>query len=141
MLQGRADDSSPNWVAVIDDHPSLRTSLTRALEMYGIAAEAFASAEDYLRLGHQARPCCLVLDVQLPGMSGFELQSELAARETTPPSIIFISAHGDLLSHAVRKDPAGAYLQKPFEIEALVALVMPHVTRAQPPLHSGESIR
>ena len=130
MLRRRADDSSLDWVAVIDDHPSVRASLTRALQMYGIAAEAFASAEDYLRLGHPARPCCLVLDVQLPGMSGFELQSELAARETSPPGIIFISAHGDLLSDAIRRNGAGAYLQKPFEIEALLALVMSHVTRA-----------
>jgi FixJ family two-component response regulator len=119
----------PEWVAVIDDHPSMRASLTRALQAYGIAAESFGSAEDYLRLGHDARPCCLVLDVQLPGMSGFELHKELAARDPSPPAIIFISAlDSGLRSHVISTYGACSYLQKPFAVDALLDLVRPHLT-------------
>lgn len=128
MPRSQTDRSLPSWVAVIDDHPSMRASLTRALQAYGIVVESFGSAEDYLRLGHPGRPCCLVLDVQLPGMSGFELQKELAALEPSPPPVIFISALDDnLLSDAVSTRACG-FLQKPFAIDELIALVKPHLT-------------
>jgi FixJ family two-component response regulator len=128
MPRSETDRSLPSWVAVIDDHPSMRASLTRALQAYGIAVESFGSAEDYLRLGHPARPCCLVLDIQLPGMSGLELHKELATREPSPPAVIFISAlDNNLLSDAVSTRACG-FLQKPFAIDELIELVRPHLT-------------
>ena len=130
MPRSQTDRPLPSWVAVIDDHPSMRASLTRALQAHGIAVESFGSAEDYLRLGHPARPCCLVLDIQLPGMSGFELHNELLARDPSPPAIIFISALDDnLLPPAVSSGVCG-FLQKPFAIDELLDLVRPHLTRS-----------
>jgi FixJ family two-component response regulator len=128
MPRSQTDRSLRSWVAVIDDHPSMRASLTRALQAYGIAVESFGSAEDYLRLGHRARPCCLVLDVQLPGMSGLELHNELVARDPSPPAVILISALEDNLLPASVSTRACGFLQKPFAIDELMELVRPHLT-------------
>jgi len=117
-----------DWVAVVDDHAGLRASLTRAFRVYGIAAESFDSAEEYLRLGHPARPCCLVLDVHLPGMSGLELQRELMARDPSPPAVIFISALTDTLRSDALASGACGFLQKPFAMEDLLELVRPYLT-------------
>lgn len=119
------------WVAVVDDHTAVRTSLTRALNAYGIAAEGFGSAEEYLRQGHPRSPSCLVLDVQLPGMSGPELQALLAAGVTSPPFTILISANGDLLRNSMPTSTAYAYLQKPFPVDALIELVKVHAPLAR----------
>lgn len=128
MSPSQSDHSVREWVAVIDDHESLRNSLVRVLQAFGIAAEPFGSAEDYLRLGHHARPCCLVLDVQLPGMNGFELERELSARDPSRPPIIFISAlNANQLSDTLGNAQRCSYLQKPFTVDALMELLGPHL--------------
>src|SRR4029450_3112445 len=109
------------WVAIIDDHQSVRSCLTRVMRLEGIRAAVFASAEEYL--DHQAptAPCCLVLAMQLPGMSGYAL-AQLLERERPPlPPIIFISAHDDLLASVAADHLAHGSLRKPFEIDALLA--------------------
>jgi FixJ family two-component response regulator len=95
----------------------------RAFRSYGIVAMAFSSAEEYLRRNPHEEPCCLVLDVRLGGMNGFELQSRLCA-DGSPPPIIFMAAMDEIPSSLLeRMSDVTGFLRKPFETGALVALV------------------
>jgi FixJ family two-component response regulator len=114
-----------NWVAIVDDHQSMRSSLARVMRLEGIRAVVFTSAEQYLDHSPATAPCCLVLDLQLIGMSGLEL-AEFLERERPPlPPTIFISAHEDLLASLDGGHLAHGRLRKPFEIDALLSLVNP----------------
>jgi len=117
------------WVGIVDDDASLRIALARALRGNGIRAETFASAEEFLRRAVAGDPECLVLDIHLTGLSGFDLRDLLASRGGAPP-IIFITAHDDMLSQQAHACGASGYLRKPFETTALVALVRPHLRTA-----------
>src|SRR5438552_892303 len=101
-------------VFVIDDDPSVRTSLKFLINTVGLQVESFDSAEAFLRGKLLDRPSCLVLDVRLHGMSGLDFQRELAARSLCTP-IVFITGHGDI-PMGVRAMKAGAveFLTKPF---------------------------
>jgi FixJ family two-component response regulator len=81
-------------ISVVDDDVSLRESLPDLLQTLGFTAMPFASAEEFLESPALADTQCLVLDVSLPGMSGPQLQSELARRQVKIP-IVFVTAHGD----------------------------------------------
>jgi len=111
------------WVGVVDDEPSLRGSLARVLRLQGIRVETFASGEEFLLRLERGEPDCLVLDVHLGGLSGFEVQDILRARGTPPP-IIFITAHDEIPSSRLcaAAGPCG-YLRKPFDVNALITRV------------------
>ena len=81
-------------ISVVDDDESVRESLPDLLREFGFAAEAFASAEEFLASDSLGRTECLVLDVTMPGMSGPDLQQELARRRQEIP-IVFVTAHRD----------------------------------------------
>lgn len=117
------------WVGIVDDDASLRSALARALRGNGIRAETFESAEEFLLRFETGEPGCIVLDIHLPGMTGFELQELLAARGAEPP-IIFITGHDDALSQRARVHGTSGHLQKPFDTRALVALIRPHLRAA-----------
>jgi FixJ family two-component response regulator len=125
---GRSASTHPRelWVGIVDDDASLRTALARALRGNGIRVETFSSAEDYLQRSVVGEPECIVLDVHLGGMSGFDLQDLLISEGRAPP-IIFITAHDDLFSARARSNGSGGYLRKPFDTSALVALLRPHL--------------
>jgi len=130
VLPSRADRRSAfgatkdSWVAIVDDHDSMRSSLARALRVEGIRSEQFASAEEYLDHAPETAPCCLVLDLQLPRMKGHEL-AEFLVRERPPlPATIFISAHEDLLA-SLDGDHISGRLRKPFDLGDLLELVKP----------------
>lgn len=110
----------------MDDDASLRSALARALRASGIRVEAFASAEEFLDRVVAGAPECLVLDIHLGGLSGFELQDVLKARGDVPP-IIFITGHDDLLAEPARAAGAHGYLRKPFDLRHLIALLLPHL--------------
>jgi FixJ family two-component response regulator len=110
-------------VAIIDDHQSMRSSLARVMRLEGIRATTFASAEAYLDHSAPTASCCLVLDMQLPGMSGYDLAHFLDRERPPLPPTIFISGHEDLLASIEGSRLAHARLRKPFEIDALLALV------------------
>jgi two-component system response regulator FixJ len=112
-------------VAIIDDHDSMRSCLGRVMRIEGIRAATFASAEAYLDDVSPTAPCCLVLDMQLPGMSGHKLAQFLERERPPLPPIIFISAHDDLLTSLEGSHLAHGSLRKPFETDALLALVKP----------------
>src|ERR1700688_1657407 len=80
------------FVSIVDDDPGICVALKSLMRSAGLAAEAFSSAEDFLESGRLAQTACLVLDMQLPKMSGLELQRRLAAAGASVP-IIFITAH------------------------------------------------
>jgi len=113
-------------VGVVDDDVSLRTALARALRGNGIRVETFSSAEDYLGRSVVGEPECIVLDIHLGGMSGFDLQDLLKSKGVAPP-IIFITAHDEMFSERARSISANGYLRKPFDTNALVALLRPHL--------------
>jgi FixJ family two-component response regulator len=123
-VSGRSrGEATERWVAIVDDHRSVRSCLTRVMRLEDIRASVFASAEEYLDHAAPTAPSCLVLDMQLPGMSGYAL-AQLLDRERPPlPPIIFISAHDDLLASVEHDRLAHGHLRKPFEIDALLALV------------------
>jgi FixJ family two-component response regulator len=117
-------------IFVVDDDPSVRTGLGRLLEAAGYAAETFASAREFLARAPYAGPCCLVLDVRMPGLSGLELQEALATTGRQM-SIVFISGHSDV-SMSVRAMKAGAvdFLAKPFDVEELLTAIQRAVAKA-----------
>jgi FixJ family two-component response regulator len=110
----------PPLVAVVDDDESVRESLPDLLRQLGFAARAFASAEAFLASDALGEAGCLVLDVAMPGMSGPELQRELARRRRRVP-IVFITAHGDGAVRArLLEGGAVECLFKPFGEAALL---------------------
>jgi FixJ family two-component response regulator len=106
-------------IYVLDDDYRVREALSSLLQSSGLRVEAFASAQEYLEFKKPDCPGCLILDLQLPGMSGLELQQEIAG-EHSPP-IIFVTGHGDVPS-SVRAMKAGAteFLLKPFDNQELL---------------------
>src|SRR3712207_5127384 len=101
-------------VYLVDDDESFRRSAERLIASAGFKVEPFSSGRDFLRKRRAAARSCLVLDVQMPGLSGLELQRELTKRGSAMP-IIFITGHGDI-PMSVRAMKAGAveFLTKPF---------------------------
>jgi FixJ family two-component response regulator len=115
----RCDDAI---VFVVDDDPRVREALSDLLCSVGLKVAAFGSALEFLQAEKPDLPACLVLDLELPDVSGLELQQELAAGNAPP--IIFITGHGDVPA-SVRAMKSGAidFLSKPFgEPELLRAI-------------------
>jgi FixJ family two-component response regulator len=101
-------------VFIVDDDRSVRKSLTRLVASAGYRAHAFASASEFLGREPSTGPCCLVLDVRLPGLTGLDLQKALAGAHHRA-AIVFITGHGDIAT-SVEAMKAGAvdFLTKPF---------------------------
>jgi FixJ family two-component response regulator len=110
-------------VYVVDDDPSVRTALERLFTSVRLAVETFNSAREFLEHEQADVPGCLVLDVRLPGLSGLDLQTELAKSDADLP-IVFITGHGDI-PMSVRAIKAGAvdFLPKPFKNQDLLDAV------------------
>jgi len=106
-------------IYVLDDDYRVREALASLLSSLGIRVEVFASAAEYLEFEKPDSPACLILDLQLPGMNGLELQQNIAEDDALP--IIFVTGHGDVPS-SVRAMKAGAveFLLKPFDNQELL---------------------
>ena len=122
-------------VFIVDDDSRVREALSGLLASVGMRSAAFGSASEFLAFEKPDAPACLVLDLQLPDLSGLELQEELAS--VPAPPIVFITAHGDIRS-SVRAMKAGAveFLSKPFGEEELLraieaAIALDRETRAK----------
>jgi two-component system, LuxR family, response regulator FixJ len=113
----------PVQVHIVDDHPAMREALCFMLTEAGLAAEAFASAEEFLEAGGLQAEGCLFLDLRMPGMDGAELHRRLRAGGSTMP-VIILTGHGAVAS-AVSEMKAGAfdYLTKPVNREVLLQCV------------------
>jgi len=107
-------------VFVIDDDAAIREALQSLLRSVGLSVATFASAREFLTSQRPEVPACLVLDVRLPGLSGLDLQRELAAVEIDLP-IIFITGHGDIpMTVQAMKAGAVEFLTKPFRDQDLL---------------------
>ncbi len=106
-------------VTIVDDDESIRRALQRLMKSAGLTADSFGSAEEFLQRGDR-ETACLILDVRLPGMSGLDLQRELAALSPRIP-IIFMSAYGteEMKERAIQKG-AVSFLRKPFNEDLLL---------------------
>jgi FixJ family two-component response regulator len=110
-------------VFIIDDDASVRKSLSRLLRSAGYTTETFASAEEFLAREHFNGIGCLLLDVQMPGLSGMDLQEELNKADYHMP-IIIITGHGDIpMSVQAMKKGAVDFLTKPFDDKELLKAV------------------
>jgi FixJ family two-component response regulator len=125
----RSTIPTERWVGIVDDDASIRCSLARVFRMDGIRVETFGSAEEFLERTAIGKPDCVVLDVHLGALSGFDVQDRLVSQGDVPP-IVFITAHDDIPSCRLARD-AGAcgYLRKPFDTEELISLVRPLLSR------------
>jgi RNA polymerase sigma factor (sigma-70 family) len=107
-------------VFVVDDDPSIRSSLKFLISSVGLQVESFDSVEALSRRKLPDVPCCLVLDVRLQGLSGLDFQHELAARNCPMP-IIFVTGYGDIpMSVQAMKAGAVEFLTKPFRDQDLL---------------------
>ena len=136
-------------ICVVDDDASIRESVKRLLRAEGLKVETFCSAGEYLARANIEPPGCLVLDVELPGLSGLELQRELVRTETKVP-IVFLTGHGDI-PMSVRAIKAGAFefLTKPFQPDDLLDAIQESLlsreyegsgTSDHSPAHSDEIV-
>jgi FixJ family two-component response regulator len=116
-------------VFVVDDDESIREALEGLIRSVGLSVETFASAPEFLQSRGSDVPGCLVLDVRLPGLSGLDLQNELANANIDIP-IIFITGHGDI-PMTVRAMKAGAveFLTKPFREQDLLDAIQQALER------------
>jgi FixJ family two-component response regulator len=124
------------FIAVVDDDPSVVKSLVRALRLDGYEVATFGSGRDFLRAVSTSLPRCLVLDVHMPEMNGFELQDQLAAQGVCVP-IIFVTAH-DTPQTRARAHHTGSFgfFLKPFDPKALFKAIGQAMS-CQP--HDGEA--
>lgn len=110
-------------VFIVDDDDSVRKAIKRLINSVGMKVETFASAQEFLSCEHYDGPCCLILDVRMPGLSGLDLQQELSKTDHSLP-IIFITGHGNIpMSVQAMKAGAVDFLEKPFEDQALLDLI------------------
>jgi FixJ family two-component response regulator len=127
-------------VFVVDDDVSVRESLEPLIRTEGWQPETFASAQEFLSRPRAGVPCCLVLDVTLPGLSGLELQQQLAERTDLP--IVFITGHGDVpMSVQAMKAGAVEFLTKPFKDDVLLAAIRGGIERSRVALRRDSEMR
>jgi FixJ family two-component response regulator len=128
-------------VFVVEDDASVRRALGALIRLEGLAVQTFPSAQEFLAFSRPDVPSCLVLDVQLPGLSGLDLQEELAKADVQIP-IIFLTGHGDI-PMSVRAMKAGAleFLTKPFDDEDLLEAIRVAINRDRLARQERENMR
>jgi FixJ family two-component response regulator len=116
-------------IAIVDDDPSVREGLSSLIRSAGLQVEAFASAQEFLARPGAEAPSCLVLDLQLPGLSGLDLQKRMAEVGLEIP-IVFLTGHGNIPA-SVQAMKAGAveFLTKPFDEQDLLQAIQEAIER------------
>ena len=138
LIEAVADVTS--IVFVVDDDVSVRESLELLIRTAGWQPETFASAQEFLARRRPMLPCCLVLDVTLPGLSGLDLQPQLAERTDMP--IIFITGHGDVpMSVKAMKAGAVEFLTKPFKDDVLLDAIHGALERSRAALRQESEMQ
>ncbi len=129
--------NSQSCVFIVDDDYAIREGLGLVIEIAGLACQTFESAEHFLQTYCPCHSCCLLLDVDMPGMSGLELQAELIRRNMHLP-IIFLTASGDI-TIAARALKAGAvdFLTKPVPSKVLIKRIQA-VLQQEAQEHEGQ---
>jgi FixJ family two-component response regulator len=123
QMDAKKQNAEAPLVSIVDDDNSVRVSTLRLLRWTGFRAEAFSSAEDFLRSEFPAQTACLLLDVRMPGMGGLELQQRLTEIGQRIP-IVFLSARAseEEEKRALRAGAVG-FLRKPVSKEALLSAI------------------
>ena len=126
MPQSRESDAV---IAIVDDDPSVRKGLSSLIRSVGLQVETFASAQEFLARPGAEAPSCLVLDLQLPGLSGLDLQKRMAEVGLEIP-IVFLTGHGNIPA-SVQAMKAGAveFLTKPFDEHDLLQAIQEAIER------------
>jgi len=128
-------------VIIVDDDRDIREAVSGLAQSIGFRTQLFPSVDEFLRAGRPEYPCCLVLDVRLPGKSGLELQQELAELRVQLP-IIFITGHGDIpMSVQAMKGGAIEFLTKPFRHQDLLDAIQRGLRRDQAQLDEAKSMK
>jgi FixJ family two-component response regulator len=131
---------APSIVFVVDDDVSVRESLELLITTAGWHPETFASGQEFLSRPRPTAPCCLVLDVTLPGLSGLELQEQLAERTDMP--IVFITGHGDVpMTVQAMKAGAVEFLTKPFSDAVLLDAIRGAIERSRAALRQESEMQ
>jgi FixJ family two-component response regulator len=140
-LQGAGMRDTHPSVLIIDDDPEFRDSVGRLLRTVGLDTQQFSSVAEFFNADpHTDGPTCLVLDVRLPGLSGLELQRELAAANRQLP-IVFITAHGDIpMTVQAMKGGAIEFLTKPFRDQDLLDAIETGLARDRARRESEEAL-
>ena len=135
MIAKGGDTRRP--VCVVDDDASVREAVGGLLRSVGMTVETFGSAREFLASARRDAPSCLVLDVELPGLSGLDLQQELVKGNVRVP-IIFLTGHGDI-PMSVRAIQAGAldFLTKPVDVDQLLGAIERGITQDHGAVRSG----
>jgi FixJ family two-component response regulator len=110
-------------IAIVDDDVAVRKALTRLLSARALASETFASAGDFLNSLQNRRPDCLILDQQMPGMTGLELQIHLARQLVRIPTIVITAHDEEELCERCLSAGASAVLIKPLEVTKLMRAI------------------
>jgi FixJ family two-component response regulator len=130
----------PAIVFVVDDDISVRESLELLVKSAGWQPQTFVSAREFLSRPHPPVPCCLVLDVTLPGLSGLELQKQLVGRTDMP--VIFITGHGDVpMTVQAMKAGAVEFLTKPFKDDVLLDAIRGAIDHSRAALRLDSEMR
>ncbi len=124
LIRGRIIMGEAKFIVfVVDDDESVRASLKLLIESVGYQVITFKSAEDFLGSSSAEKSCCLILDIRLPGMSGFKLQEHLLKSQVQIP-VIFITGHDrNRMEDEAMRLGAIAYLRKPFDEQALLEAI------------------
>jgi DNA-binding NtrC family response regulator len=118
-----------NPICIIDDDPAIREALSALVRSRGLTVEAFTSADEYLQRDSASAPACLIVDVDMPGRSGLELQEELARMDVAVP-LIFLTGYGTVpMSVQAMKAGAVEFLLKPLDGDRLLAAISQAVAR------------
>jgi FixJ family two-component response regulator len=125
-------------VDIVEDDTSFRRALERLLRAYGFDTLAFATAEEFLHSSEPESHRCLIVDLHLPGMSGFELFEHLAASAPPRPTIFMTARDQDSLRERASRIPGSVYLRKPFIGSALLEAVRSLLKRND---SEGQSLR
>jgi FixJ family two-component response regulator len=114
---------APRWIAIVDDDPSVLKALRRSLRVRAIDAKTYSSAQEFLAALPDGLPECLIVDLQMPGMTGLELLQLLRRRNIQLPTII-ITAHGDSgIRERCESAGAAAFLSKPLQSASLFTAI------------------
>ena len=119
-LQGKTALSKLPVIAIIDDDASVRATTDSLVRSLGYIAHTFASAEEFLRSSYLSETSCVIADVQMPGMSGVELQAHLLAQGHRVPFIFFTAFPDERTRARARRAGTICYLIKPFDEHSLI---------------------
>lgn len=123
LVREPAAPRKPAWIAVVDDDASVRRALARLLRAERIAVTTFATAQEFLTANDADTPACVVLDVHLGAVTGFEVQEHLASTHPDVP-VILITGHDEISSaELTRRTGPDGFLRKPFDSDTFVSMV------------------